>query len=128
MKFLRMAVLAAAALLAIYAVGCGGDDDNPAGPGPGGGGTADVTINITGQNGSNSYDPSPDTVTVGQTVAWHNSNGTAHTATSTSGSAIGTGQISPGGTSAPRAMNTAGTFNYQCTIHPTMTGTLVVKP
>ena len=48
--------------------------------------------------------------------------------TSTSGTAIGTGGIAPGATSAKVAMNTTGTFNYQCTIHPTMTGILVVKP
>jgi plastocyanin len=122
-------VLAAVVLATALAAGCGGgddDDDNPMNPG---GGTPDVTINILGDNGSNSYDPDPDTVTVGQTVAWHNSNGIAHTATSDPGStAIGTGTVSPGSRSAAKLMNTAGTFTYHCAIHPGMTGTLVVRP
>lgn len=126
MNRLRVTLVALTLLLGIYAVGCGGDDDkNPVNPG--GGGTADVTINITGQNGANSYSPSPDTVNVGQTVAWHNSDATAHTATSDAGTTIGTGTINPGATSAPKAMNTMGSFTYHCTIHPTMTGILVVQ-
>jgi plastocyanin len=122
---LRASAAVLALSLSFYAVGCGDDDKNPVNPG--GGGTADEIIDITGQNGANSYSPSPDTIAVGKTVSWHNSDATAHTATSITGTAIGTGTINPGATSAPRAMNTAGTFNYQCTIHPTMTGVLVVQ-
>jgi plastocyanin len=122
---LTLILLAVAVALSVYALGCNSKDKNPTGPGPT---PADVTINILGNNGSNSYSPSPDTVTVGQTVAWHNNDSMTHTATSTSGTAIGTGGIAPGATSAKVAMNTAGTFNYHCTIHPTMTGILVVKP
>src|SRR6185503_708271 len=48
---------------------------------PGGGGAADLTIGIPGQNGSNSFFPNPDTVTVGQRVAWHNADSTPHTST-----------------------------------------------
>jgi len=40
--------------------------------------------------------------------------------------AFNTGNIGGGKTSAPIAMNTAGSFPYHCSIHPTMTGTLVV--
>lgn len=115
-----------AALLVIGAVGCGDDDDgNPVDPG---GGPADVTIQIVGDLGTNSFSPNPDTVTVGQTVSWHNADATAHTATSfsTGAGSFGTGAISPGGTSVPKAMNTAGSFDYRCTIHTSMTGTLVV--
>jgi plastocyanin len=116
----------ACAILAAVVAGCGGDDNkNPMNPG---GGTPDITINITGQNGSSSYNPSPDTVTVGQTVAWHNANGTTHTATADNGTAFNTSGVSPGSRSGLATMNTAGTFTYHCTIHPSMTGTLVVKP
>jgi plastocyanin len=122
-KSTHWSILAAVLLASGLAAGCGGSDNkNPMNPG---GGTPDVTINIVGQNGANSYNPSPDTVTVGQTVAWHNSNGTTHTATA---SGFGTGNVSAGSRSGLITMNTAGTFNYHCTIHPTMTGTLVVKP
>jgi plastocyanin len=92
-----------------------------------GGGAADVTITIVGELGSSSFSPNPDTVTVGKTVAWHNSAGITHTSTQNS-NAWDTGGISPGGTSSPVAMNTAGSFPYHCSIHPTMTGTLVVRP
>jgi plastocyanin len=123
-KSAHASILALAALLVFSTLSCGGDDDNPAGPG--GGTNPDVTINILGQNGSNSYSPSPDTVTVGQTVAWNNSNGTLHTATANN-SSFNTGNVSAGSRSGLITMNTPGTFSYHCTIHPTMTGTLVVK-
>jgi len=107
---------------------CSGDDA-PTGPGNGGGTGADVTISIVGQAGANSYSPSPDTVTVGQTVSWKNNDGTdAHTATSNNGTAFDTGLISSGATSAPDTMSTAGSFPYHCTPHPAMTGILVVIP
>ncbi|HEY2925204.1 MAG TPA: hypothetical protein VGJ98_09605, partial [Candidatus Eisenbacteria bacterium] len=61
----------------LTALSCSKDDSNPAAPG----GAADVTINIVAEAGANSYAPNPDTVTVGQTVAWHNVAGTTHTAT-----------------------------------------------
>jgi plastocyanin len=90
---------------------------------PGGGG-ADVTISIRGQVAPN-YAPSPDTVTAGQTVAWKNNDSITHNATD--GGGISTGNVGSGATSAAIAMNTVGTFVYHCTIHPGMTGTLVVK-
>lgn len=105
------------------------DGDNPAGPGGGGGTGADVTISIVGQAGANSYSANPETVMVGQTVAWKNNDGTAaHTATSNNGTTFDTGLISPGATSAPDSMKTAGSFPYHCTPHPAMVGTLVVIP
>ena len=96
---------------------------------PGGGGAADITIGIIGNNGSNSYVPNPDTVTVGQRVAWHNADGTTHTATANGVAVFDTGNIGAGGTSSAIQMNTTGSFPYHCTIHGlTMAGTLVVKP
>jgi plastocyanin len=95
-------------------------------PGGGGGGSADVTITILGMNGAQSYSPNPATVRVGQTVAWHNGDAVAHTATADSG-AFSTGSIAPGATSAPITMATAGTLAYHCQIHPSMTGTVSVQ-
>jgi plastocyanin len=124
-RFLGITTLLTAllAVLALSGLSCGGDDDNPMNPGGGGG--ADVTITITGMNGASSYSPSPDTVNVGQTVAWHNADATTHTATA-NGATFNTGNIGGGSTSAAIPMNTAGSFPYHCSIHPTMTGTLVV--
>jgi plastocyanin len=117
-------ILAVTTILGLI-LGCGGDKKNPVNPG----GAADVTINIVGNNGStNSYSPDPDTVFVGQTVAWHNSDATAHTATSTTTNAFGTGALAPGQTSVKVAMNgTPRTIHYICTIHSGMTGTLVLR-
>jgi len=99
---------------------------NPAGPG----GTADVTISIVGIAGANSYSPNPDTVSVGQTVAWHNIDGITHTATSNTGGIFNTGNLSGGSSSSPVTMMNAGSFPYHCAIHgaASMSGTLVVVP
>jgi len=86
-----------------------------------------VTINIVAEAGANSYSPSPDTVSVGQTVAWHNVAGITHTSTADNIGIWNTGNIANGSTSAAIQMNTPGTFGYHCTIHPTMTGILVVQ-
>jgi plastocyanin len=113
------------AILALSGLSCGGNDSNPMNPGGGGGG-ADKTITILGSLGAGSYSPAIDTVTVGQTVAWHNADGTTHTATA-NGGAFNTGNVGGGGTSAAIAMGTPGSFPYHCTIHGlSMAGTLVV--
>lgn len=87
---------------------------------------ANVTIQIVSNNGAQSYNPNPTTMKVGQTVAWHNSDTTAHDSTQDSGS-FGTGTLNAGATSNPITMNTAGTFTYHCTIHPGMIGSLIVQ-
>lgn len=122
---------AAAALAALLLVGCGGNNSSstPVTPSPttGGGASPDVTITIVGMNGSQSYSPNPATVKVGQTVAWRNADVIAHTATA-NGGAFNTGTIAAGATSSPIMMSTAGSFDYHCTIHPTMVGTVTVTP
>ena len=93
------------------------------GTGAGTAAAADVTVTIAGMNGANSFAPNPGAVTVGKTVAWHNADTMAHTAT---GSGFDTGLIPPGATSAPIRFDNAGTYAYRCTVHPTMTGSLKV--
>ena len=74
------------------------------------------------------YSPATLTVKKGTTVKWKNTDGYAHTATSNDGITFDTGNIA-GGATASYAANTAGTFDYHCTIHgTTMAGTLVVNP
>ncbi len=70
------------------------------------------------------FSPQTVTVNVGDTVTWTNRDGEAHTATS--GSAWSTGDIA-GGQSKSITFRTAGTFDYICAIHPTMTGRVVVR-
>jgi aldose sugar dehydrogenase len=107
-------------LVAFAGLGCDSDNESP---NP----TADVTINIVGDNGSNSYSPNPANVTAGQTVSWHNSDNMTHTATQ-DGGGFNTGNIASGATSAPITINTQGDLAYHCTIHPTMVATLHVTP
>ena len=121
-----VALLVSLALgLSLTALSCKGKS-NPVNPGP----PADVTINIVADMGSGAFGAIPETVLVGQRVSWRNMRSTTHTATSNGGPAAGqwnTSNIGPGVTSASIQMNTAGTYPYHCTIHPTMTSTLVVQ-
>jgi len=128
MKSRRLGALGLILILgvSVFVWSCKDKSTNPGG----GGGAADITIGITGNNGANSYFPDTVTVTVGQRVAWHNADGTTHTATGNGGiPAFDTGGIGPGSTSAPIQMNTAGSFPYHCSIHGlTMAGRLIVAP
>ena len=120
----RFALPAAILLAGIALLTSCSSSSNSNPTGPGGGGPADVTLRILGDLGTGAYSPSPDTVLAGQTVAWHNSDAITHTGT---GSGFDTGGVGAGSTSRAIAMNTKGTFVYHCTIHPGMTGTIVVK-
>jgi plastocyanin len=108
--------------LSLLALSC--KKSNPAGPGP----AADVTIDINGNLGGSSFSPSTQTLRVGQTVSWHNTDTMTHTSTGDGVSLWDTQNIGPGATSSPIAMNTAGTHGYHCAIHLGMTGSLVVNP
>ena len=61
----------------------------------------------------------------GTTVKWkNNSASTTHTTTSNTG--LWNKTLAPGATFS-RTFNRAGTFRYHCTIHPSMTGSIVVS-
>jgi plastocyanin len=122
---------AAACTAFLFVAACGGSSGSSTTPSPvvgggGGGASADVTITITGMNGAQSYSPSPASIKVGQTVAWHNADSIAHTATADNGS-FNTGSIAAGATSNPIAMGAAGSIGYHCSFHPSMTGALTVQ-
>ena len=86
---------------------------------------ADVTITINGMSADKSFSPNPAAAKAGQKVAWHNSDSIAHTAT---GAGFDTGIIAAGATSAPITFASAGSFDYHCSVHPSMVGTLSVTP
>jgi plastocyanin len=88
--------------------------------------SAAVPISMLGDRGRRSYSPNPATMRVGQTVAWKNTDSTAHDATQDAGR-FTTTTVNAGATSAPLTMSTAGTFTYHCTIHPGMVGTITVQ-
>jgi plastocyanin len=71
------------------------------------------------------FSPATLTVPVNTTVTWQNNDGIAHTSTSDTG-VWDTGSIPAGGTKTT-AFTTAGTFPYHCSVHPMMTGKIVVQ-
>lgn len=70
------------------------------------------------------YSPTPLEVPVGTNVTWVNKDLVAHTATATG--KFDTGNIDAG-KSKSLVLSTAGTYDYVCKIHPTMSGKITVK-
>jgi plastocyanin len=137
---MRMLQRAAAAAAIVLVAACGGGaSPTPSGASsapstapstaPGGGGscavaaegtTASATVDIRGF----AFSPATVTVAAGQTVAWTNGDDAPHTATP-SDAGCDTGSLSKGETGA-LTFESAGTYAYRCTIHPTMSGTVEV--
>jgi plastocyanin len=84
----------------------------------------DITITQGAASGVNSYSPSTLTVKVGTTVTWVSKDSTTHTVT-TQGSSLFDHTLSLGDTFSFK-FTQAGTYQYYCTIHPVMKGTIVV--
>src|SRR5262245_37219597 len=85
---------------------------------------AHASASATVTMGDNFFSPNSVTVAVGDTVSWRNNGQATHNATASDGS-FATGNISPGG-SGSHTFSSAGTFDYVCTIHPGMNGTVRV--
>jgi plastocyanin len=81
-------------------------------------------VKIVGINHSNSFDPNPIEVRIGDTVTWTNDHHVGHTVTSIS-SEFNSGDIQPG-QSFRHTFDKAGTFDYYCIIHPSMVGKVSV--
>jgi plastocyanin len=71
------------------------------------------------------FGPTTLTVSPGTTVVWMNEDSTGHTVTAVDGS-FDSKTLDSGATFS-QAFPTVGTFAYHCTIHSSMTGTIVVK-
>ena len=82
---------------------------------------ADSSVTIAGF----AFAPSTVTIQVGDSVTWTNEDSTPHTATAEDGS-FDTGQLANGDSNTV-TFDTAGTFAYVCSIHPQMTGSVVVE-
>ena len=82
------------------------------------------TINIRNMM----FTPSQITVAKGGTVTWTNNDSTTHTveADLSNNDGPASGDIPPGG-SYSFTFNKTGSFQYHCSIHPSMRGTIVVK-
>ena len=134
-----------ALLLAMLALGlvagCGGGND-----GDGGGGAADTagqpadtgaaektkpagdTVEVGMENIQ--FNPASVTVKVGGTVKWTNNESIPHDVTKEGGPgpdfSSGKGNMMQGDTY-EQTFKEAGTINYRCTIHPNMTGKVIVE-
>jgi plastocyanin len=141
-----LALLLACMALALVAAGCGDDDDDdgggggaatteePAdtggdddggggdddGGGGGGGGGAEVSM------ADIAFDPAELTVSVGDTVTWTNDDSVGHDVTADSFSSGDPGGMA-GGDTFEHTFEEAGTFDYVCTVHPGMEGSITVQ-
>lgn len=125
MRKTRLALmLLLACVLVVALAGCGSgatsapsSGSGSATPSSGGGKTTEVTIK------GFAFSPSSVDVAVGDTVNFTNQDSVTHTVT---GDGWDSGPLATG-KSFSKKFDTAGTFNYKCSIHPTMTGVINVK-
>jgi plastocyanin len=143
-----LALLLACVALALVAAGCGDDDDDDGGgggaatteqpaDGGGGGGGGGGGENGGGGGGGGgggaevseediTFQPGEVTVGVGDTVTWTNNDSVDHDVTADGFSSGEPGGMAPGDTF-EHTFDEAGTFDYVCTVHPGMEGTVVVE-
>ncbi len=81
------------------------------------------TYNVAVQNFA--FTPADLSIKVGDTVVWTNSDSASHTVVSDSGSEISSSSLSTGQTYS-HTFSSTGTFNYHCSIHPSMKGQITV--
>jgi len=130
-----LALLLACTALGLVAAGCGDDDDD----GGGGGGGAETTEQPAGGGGGGdggggtevseegiAFKPAEVTVSAGDTVTWTNNDSVAHDVTADAFSSGEPGGMAPGD-NFKHTFQEAGTFDYVCTVHPGMEGTVVVE-
>ena len=72
------------------------------------------------------FQPAEVTVSTGDTVTWTNNDSVGHDVTADSFSSGDPGAIE-GGDTFEHTFDEAGTFDYVCTVHPGMEGTVVVE-
>ena len=127
MNSLRLSLLT---IVSILLVGCGGGYSSPSpapttpSPAPATGSTP-VSIPMNARTlGASAFNPSPLTIAAGTTVRWTNDDTIAHDTTSNA-NVWASGNMNPGA-HFDFTFQTAGSYPYHCTIHPGMTGTVVV--
>jgi plastocyanin len=107
--------------------GCGGGDGGTSSApattsgASGGGGTEPVAVTMK----NIAFTPRSVSVKVGQKVEWTNDDSVDHNVIATSGASFRSNTFGQDGTFSYTPTR-AGTIDYVCTIHPGMTGTIVV--
>ena len=91
--------------------------------------TVDITVN--GDNGDSvdikgfAYDQATLTISKGTTVTWTQHDSAVHTVTSVSGNVLDSQNLAKGDIFS-YTFDETGTFEYYCTNHPSMKGTVIV--
>ena len=131
MNVWKMAIVAAGSALALAACGGsstadgGGGSCTPAGGTIGGSGTTVVKV-VSDPNTVGKFDPTPISVTAGQSVEWDFTDSSApHTVTADDGSFDSCSQNS--GTKFVVTFSKAGDVKYHCTLHSQMLGDVKVS-
>ena len=125
MKLTSLLVLMTALAFALAA--CGGDDEEEGG-GAAGGGAPKKSVTVVEKDIQ--FKPKSVTVAKGGTVTWVNEDSAPHDVTKEGGPgpdfSSGKGDMKKGDRY-KRSFNAAGAIKYVCTVHPGMTGEVVVK-
>ncbi|MDH6135610.1 plastocyanin [Kitasatospora sp. MAA4] len=129
----RRSILAAGAAFALLSLaGCSSSSSTPAPASPSASASSEPASSpaaggstVTIKNFA--FSPANLTVAPGTTITVTNDDSTAHTFTATGAKAFDTGPIDPGKSATVTAPAAAGSYPYNCTIHPFMKGTLTVK-
>ena len=126
-----LALLLACVALGVVVAGCGNSDDSgggdnaqkteqPAGGGGGSGGGAKVTMEGI------KFNPANVTVKAGDKVTWTNKDSVGHDVTGDNFKSGDSGGLQNGDTFS-HTFDKKGKFDYVCTVHPGMTGSVTVK-
>lgn len=90
-----------------------------------------MVVSIVGNSDSNSYNPNPIEIKVGDTVTWINDDSSPHTVTSSSSnddssSSTFDSNVLRRGETFSFKFDKEGQYSYFCTLHPSMAGTVIV--
>ena len=118
-KLITIAAIAVTALLVVAVAGCSGGASSstpPASPATGGSTSAPAAAGTPVTIANFAFSPADVTIKAGGSVTWTNNDSVPHTVT---GSDFDSGPIAQGATFS-HTFPTAGSFDYKCTIHPSM--------
>jgi len=119
--------------LGVVVAGCGNSDDDDGGannakkteqPSGGGGGGSGGGANVTMEGIK--FNPSSVTVKAGETVTWTNKDSVGHDVTGDNFKSGDSGGMQNGDTFS-QTFDKKGKFDYVCTVHPGMEGSVTVK-
>ena len=118
--------------LFLTVAGCGGDsgtnggDGNGSGGGGGGGGGGGPTVPTSVAVSDDFFNPASIQVSPGATITWTWSSNRVHNVTFADNTITDSGDQG-GGTYSTAMPTAAAVYNYECTIHPGMNGSVTVQ-